>query len=96
MKKILSLMAVLALGALTAEAEDFNLYYVASDGTVATQKWEVNKLQKITFEEGKMALPRTFLLLAFRSWSSIPRRESQALKRYKMRTKIKRRRKCMT
>lgn len=54
MKKMLSLMAVLALGALTAEAEDFNLYYVASDGTVATQKWEVNKLQKITFEEGKM------------------------------------------
>ena len=54
MKKILSLMAVLALGALTAEAEDFNLYYVASDGTLATQKWEVNKLQKITFEEGKM------------------------------------------
>ena len=51
---MLSLMAVLALGALTAEAEDFNLYYVASDGTVATQKWEVNKLQKITFEEGKM------------------------------------------
>ena len=47
-------MAVLALGALTAEAEDFNLYYVASDGTLATQKWEVNKLQKITFEEGKM------------------------------------------
>ena len=54
MKKILSLMAVLALGALTAEAEDFNLYCVAKDGTVATQKWEVNKLQKITFEEGKM------------------------------------------
>ncbi len=54
MKKILSLMAVLALGALTAEAEDFNLYCVASDGTLATQKWEVNKLQKITFEEGKM------------------------------------------
>lgn len=54
MKKMLSLMAVLALGALTAEAEDFNLYYVASDGTLATQKWEVNKLQKITFEEGKM------------------------------------------
>ena len=51
---MLSLMAVLALGALTAEAEDFNLYYVASDGTLATQKWEVNKLQKITFEEGKM------------------------------------------
>lgn len=54
MKKMLSLMAVLALGALTAEAEDFNLYYVAKDGTLATQKWEVNKLQKITFEEGKM------------------------------------------
>lgn len=54
MKKMLSLMAVLALGALTAEAEDFNLYCVASDGTLATQKWEVNKLQKITFEEGKM------------------------------------------
>ena len=54
MKKMLSLMAVLALGALTAEAEDFNLYCVAKDGTVATQKWEVNKLQKITFEEGKM------------------------------------------
>lgn len=54
MKKMLSLMAVLALGALTAEAEDFNLYYVASDGTLATQKWEVNKLQKVTFEEGKM------------------------------------------
>ena len=54
MKKMLSLMAVLALGALTAEAEDFNLYYVAKDGTVATQKWEVSKLQKITFEEGKM------------------------------------------
>ena len=54
MKKILSLMAVLALGALTAEAEDFNLYCVAKDGTLATQKWEVNKLQKITFEEGKM------------------------------------------
>ena len=54
MKKILSLMAVLALGALTAEAEDFNLYCVAKDGTVATQKWEVSKLQKITFEEGKM------------------------------------------
>lgn len=54
MKKILSLMAVLALGALTAEAEDFNLYCVAKDGTVATQKWEVNKLQKVTFEEGKM------------------------------------------
>ena len=51
---MLSLMAVLALGALTAEAEDFNLYYVASDGTLATQKWEVNKLQKITFEDGKM------------------------------------------
>ena len=51
---MLSLMAVLALGALTAEAEDFNLYCVAKDGTVATQKWEVNKLQKITFEEGKM------------------------------------------
>lgn len=54
MKKMLSLMAVLALGALTAEAEDFNLYCVAKDGTLATQKWEVNKLQKITFEEGKM------------------------------------------
>ena len=27
---------------------------VAKDGTLATQKWEVNKLQKITFEEGKM------------------------------------------
>ena len=54
MKKMLSLMAVLALGALTAEAEDFSLYCVAKDGTVATQKWEVNKLQKITFEEGKM------------------------------------------
>ena len=54
MKKMLSLMAVLALGALTAEAEDFNLYCVAKDGTVATQKWEVNKLQKITFEDGKM------------------------------------------
>ena len=54
MKKMLSLMAVLALGALTAEAEDFNLYCVAKDGTVATQKWEVNKLQKVTFEEGKM------------------------------------------
>ena len=54
MKKMLSLMAVLALGALTAEAEDFNLYYVAKDGTLATQKWEENKLQKITFEEGKM------------------------------------------
>ncbi len=27
---------------------------MAKDGTVATQKWEVNKLQKITFEEGKM------------------------------------------
>lgn len=51
---MLSLMAVLALGALTAEAEDFNLYCVAKDGTLATQKWEVNKLQKITFEEGKM------------------------------------------
>lgn len=54
MKKILSLMAVLALGALTAEAEDFNLYYVAKDGTLATQKWEVNKLQKVAFEDGKM------------------------------------------
>ena len=54
MKKMLSLMAVLALGALTAEAEDFNLYCIAKDGTLATQKWEVNKLQKITFEEGKM------------------------------------------
>lgn len=54
MKKMLSLMAVLALGALTAKAEDFNLYCVAKDGTVATQKWEVNKLQKVTFEDGKM------------------------------------------
>ena len=59
MKKILSLMAVLALGALTAEAEDFNLYYVAKDGTVATQKWEVNKLQKVTFEDGKMKVIAT-------------------------------------
>ena len=59
MKKMLSLMAVLALGALTAEAEDFNLYYVAKDGTVATQKWEVNKLQKVTFEDGKMKVIAT-------------------------------------
>ena len=59
MKKMLSLMAVLALGALTAEAEDFNLYYVAKDGTLATQKWEVNKLQKVTFEDGKMKVIAT-------------------------------------
>lgn len=59
MKKILSLMAVLALGALTAEAEDFNLYCVAKDGTLATQKWEVNKLQKVTFEDGKMKVIAT-------------------------------------
>ena len=53
MKKILSLTAALVLG-MTAWAEDFNLYYMASDGTLASQKWAVEQLQKITFEEGKM------------------------------------------
>lgn len=54
MKKFLLLMVVLALGTLAVWADDFNLYYVANDGTLATQKWEVSKLQKVTFEEGKM------------------------------------------
>lgn len=54
MKKFFLLMVVLALSTLVAWADDFNLYYVANDGALATQKWEVNQLQKITFEEGKM------------------------------------------
>ncbi|MBO7580241.1 MAG: hypothetical protein J6T38_01790 [Bacteroidaceae bacterium] len=54
MKKVLSLIAALTLGVLTTWAEDFNLYYMTADGTLAAQKWEVNQLQKITFEEGKM------------------------------------------
>ena len=59
MKKVLLLMATLTLGVLTTWAEDnntegFNLYYMASDGTLSTQKWEVDQLQKITFAEGKI------------------------------------------
>lgn len=54
MKKILSLTAALVLSALTAWAEDFNLYYMASDGTMATQKWDVAQLSKVTFEGDKM------------------------------------------
>lgn len=59
MKKTFILTLVLALGALTTKADDFNLYYVANDGALAAQKWEVNKLQKITFEEGKMNVIET-------------------------------------
>ncbi len=59
MKKTFTLTLVLALGALTTKANDFNLYYVANDGALAAQKWEVNKLQKITFEEGKMNVIET-------------------------------------
>lgn len=59
MKKTFILTLVLALGALTTKANDFNLYYVANDGALAAQKWEVNKLQKITFEEGKMNVIET-------------------------------------
>ena len=54
MKKILALTAGLMLTASTALADDFNLYYIANDGTLASQKWEVSSLQKITFEEGKI------------------------------------------
>ena len=59
MKKTFILTLVLALGALTTKADDFNLYYVANDGALAAQKWEVNKLQKITFEEEKMNVIET-------------------------------------
>ena len=59
MKKTFILTLVLALGALTTKADDFNLYYVANDGALAAQKWEVNKLQKITFEEGNMNVIET-------------------------------------
>lgn len=59
MKKTFILTLVLALGALTTKANDFNLYYVANDGALVAQKWEVNKLQKITFEEGKMNVIET-------------------------------------
>ena len=64
MKKVLLLMATLTLGVLTTWAEDdntegFNLYYMASDGTLTTQKWEVDQLQKITFEEGKIKVITT-------------------------------------
>lgn len=59
MKKTFILTLVLALGTLTTKADDFNLYYVANDGALAAQKWEVNKLQKITFEEGKMNVIET-------------------------------------
>ena len=59
MKKTFILTLVLALGTLTTKADDFNLYYGANDGALAAQKWEVNKLQKITFEEGKMNVIET-------------------------------------
>jgi hypothetical protein len=59
MKKTFILTLVLALGVLTTKADDFNLYYVANDGALAAQKWEVNKLQKITFEEGEMNVTAT-------------------------------------
>jgi hypothetical protein len=54
MKKIFALTAGLMLTASTALAEDFNLYYIANDGTLAEQSWEVSSLQKITFEEGQI------------------------------------------
>ena len=51
MKKMLSLMAVLALGALTAEAEDFNLYCVAKDGS--TTDVSTASIQKLVFNTEK-------------------------------------------
>lgn len=54
MKKFFSLTAALALCALTAWADDFNLYYVGGNGSLAAQKWEVAQLSKVTFEGDKM------------------------------------------
>lgn len=54
MNKMLSLTAVLMLSASTALADDFKLYYIAEDGNVASQTWEVASLKKITFENGQM------------------------------------------